>query len=174
MRAFWSEWTLFRFLIPVMLLSGCAASALNNGVFRDGDVQFAVGPIPGTWNSVTAATHDDGLPSFGFRDDTAGVTVGGTGRCGRDGDDVPLQSLTQHLSIGFTDRATTSEREFMLDGRSALRTELTAALDGVPVRLVLVVIKKDACVYDFWWIAPPSVTDTRDFDRFVQGFRTLS
>jgi hypothetical protein len=87
---------------------------------------------------------------------------------------VPLSALTQHLSLGFTNRAVATEQELQLDGRAALRTELTAALDGVPVHLVLVVIKKDACVYDFWWIAPPAVTNTADFDRFVAGFRTVS
>jgi hypothetical protein len=156
-----------------MLLLGCTATAFNNGVFHAGDVHFAAGPIPASWQQVEPENSDAGLESFAFRDESREITVGGTGRCNRDGDDVPLQALTQHLTIGFTERKPISEQQLTLDGRAALRTELMASLDGVPVHLVFVVIKKDRCVYDFWRIAPTTAQTTSDFDRFVSGFRSL-
>lgn len=154
--------------------SACASSGFSNGVFRDGDVHFGVGPVPNNWKLITTETADDGLANFAFRDETNAITVGAAGRCDRDGDDVPLRALTQHLTIGFTDRSITGEQELQLDGRAALRTELTASLDGVPTHLVFVVIKKDRCVYDFWWIAPSNAASVEPFDRFVAGFHTVS
>ncbi len=100
------------------------------------------------------------------------MTVGLAARCGRDGDDVPLRSLTQHLYLGFTDRTLRLEREFTLDARAALRTEMVASLDGVPQDLTFVVMKKDGCVYDFWRVAAKPAPDA-EFDAFVQGFQVL-
>ena len=39
---------------------------------------------------------------------------------------------------------------------------------------VIVVLKKDGCVYDFVWIAPPAAAPAAEqsFDRFVGGFTT--
>lgn len=152
--------------------SGCSTSALSGNVFRHGDVAFEVGAIPDHWRPLEES-GDSELTSFAFRDDRHHVTVGGTGRCGRDGDDVPLRSLTQHLTLGFTDRTDEAEEKLTLDGREALRTQLQARLDGVPKFLIFVVIKKDECVYDFWRIADHADRDASDFDRFVQGFRTV-
>lgn len=158
--------------IAALLASACASAAFSNGVFRRGDVAFAVGPVPEGWRLLDETTADADLAAFAFRDDLAHVTVGAAGRCGRDGDDVPLRALTQHLTIGFTDRVLESEEPLMLDGRAALRTEMTAKLDGVGKYLSFVVVKKDRCVYDLWRIADAQ-TDTSDFDRFVAGFRAL-
>ncbi len=68
---------------------------------------------------------------------------------------MPLTALTHHLFLHFTDRELASQKTVELDGREALRSELTARLDGVPKHFVIYVLKKDGCVYDFMHIAPP-------------------
>jgi hypothetical protein len=42
------------------------------------------------------------------------------------------------------------------------------------VELELLVLKKDGCVYDFSYIAPPALFERHaaDFDRLVAGFHT--
>jgi hypothetical protein len=151
---------------------GCSTSGLQGNVFRQGDVAFRVGPIPDHWEQLDQEVPGDDLASFAFRDDQNGVTVGAAGRCHRDGDDVPLRSLTQHLYLGFTNRQIEHEQELRLDGRAALRTEMTASLDGVPKHLLFVVVKKDGCVYDFWHIASYA-GENPEFDQFVQGFEVV-
>ena len=44
-------------------------------------------------------------------------------------------------------------------------------LDGVPVKLELVVMKKDGCTVDLYLVAPRPAFDERrvDFERFVRG-----
>lgn len=160
-------------VLVASLSAGCAAQGLSGNVFRQGNVAFRVGPIPEHWRLLDDKRVKGDLASFAFRSDRRRVTVGAAGRCGRDGDDVPLRSLTHHLTIGFTQREIVEERELTLDGRAALRTEMTAQLDGVPKHLVLVVIKKDYCVYDFWRIADSGGGDPAEFDTFVSGFSTL-
>ena len=66
----------------------------------------------------------------------------------------------------------------MLDARGALRTEMRASLDGVPMHFVAIVLKKNGCVYDFININPSPLSSAgkqsvAEFDRFVAGFRTL-
>lgn len=133
-------------------------------------MRFRVGQIPSSWRAVGV---DGAL--IAFRDDAANATVALNGRCGIDGDDVPLSSLTQHLFLEFTDRTPVSQQTLSLDGREALRTEITAALDGVKKHYSVYVLKKDGCVYDFMYIAAAEADSGAhaEFDRFVQGFSTL-
>jgi hypothetical protein len=153
-------------------LAGCSPSGFDGQTFRQGDVAFRVGEVPAAWRLLDSEVTEAELASFAFRDDQDLATIGVAGRCGRDGDDVPLRALTQHLVLGFTDRAIQTEEELQLDGRQALRTEMSASLDGVPKYLVFVVVKKDGCVYDFWRVADRPM-QSESFDRFVAGFRTL-
>jgi hypothetical protein len=75
-------------------------------------------------------------------------------------------------------RTVISETKFTLDGRAALENELTADLDGVRRHFVVMVLKKDGCVYDFLHVDgdgtdPRLVQSRKDFRMMVKGFRTL-
>jgi len=149
---------------------GCASAGFDGHVYHDGELRFQVGQIPSSWRPIQV-----GDARLAFRDDPANATVALNARCGVDGDDVPLVSLTQHLFLQFTDRTPIAQQTLSLDGREALRTEITAALDGVQKRYLVYVMKKDGCVYDFMYIAATDA-DTAPrarFERFVQGFSTL-
>ena len=63
-------------------------------------------------------------------------------------------------------------RDFRLADRDALRTRVHARLDGVAVRLELVVLKKNGCLFDLTYIAAPEVfaAGYADFERVVNGF----
>ena len=154
-------------LAAALWVTGCGGQHYSGNVYDDGSVRFRTGPVPAGWHAIEA----DGT-LLAFRDDRAGATVAVNGRCGMDGDDVPLASLTQHLFLQFTEREQQSQREVSLDGRAALRTELTGKLDGVPKLFLVYVLKKDGCVYDFWRISEPSAADTTAFESFVSGFAT--
>jgi hypothetical protein len=154
--------------VCLLALSSCSSASFDGSIYRDSEVAFRVGPLPSSFRAVKA----DGT-RLAFRDDAADATIAVNGRCGVDGDDVPLQALTRHLFIHFTQRQVLSERTVKLDGREALRTELNAELDGVPRSFVVYVLKKDGCVYDFMWIGQAdSTSGLPDFERFVLGFST--
>ena len=152
-----------------LLLAACASSGFDGRVYRDDEMHFRVGPVPSAWRRLEV---DD--TRLAFRDDAANATVAVDGRCGLDGDDVPLTSLTQHLFLQFTERELSSQTKVSLDGREALRTELSAALDGVKKQYLVYVLKKNSCVYDFMYIAADAAPGSRaEFERFVQGFAAL-
>ena len=159
--------------LAVGLLTGCTKPGLQGQTYHDDDVAFRVGPIPAHWRSVDPGVSDDTIAALAFRSDASRATIGVTGRCRKDGDDVPLRSLTQHLYIGFTQRELQKEELFQLDHREALRTEMSAALDGVEQQMVFVVLKKDGCVYDFWRISDLLRAATPEFDAFVNGFQAM-
>jgi hypothetical protein len=147
----------------------CGGSSFDGQVYRSGDIAFRIGPVPGSWHRIEATGA-----LLAFRDDAAPATVALNGRCGLDGDDVPLEALTHHLFLQFTDRELVSQNRIDLDGREALRTEIIAELDGVKMHYVVYVLKKDGCVYDFVYVSPGAAAGEAAFERFVRGFGTLS
>lgn len=156
-------------LALAIMAVGCGGPHWSGTSYDDGKLRFHTGPVPPSWRSIEA----DGT-LVAFRDEQAPVTVALNGRCGVDGDDVPLASLTQHLFLQFTERQQQSQQEVTLDGRAALRTDLVGKLDGVPKQFLVYVLKKDGCVYDFWRISEPGAGDTAAFETFVKGFSTES
>lgn len=154
-------------LVMALSLLGCASQHYSGSVYDDGKLHFRTGAVPAAWRNIEA----DGT-LIAFHDDQHSAIVALNGRCGIDGDDVPLPSLTQHLFLQFTEREQKSQQELMLDGRAALRTDMVGKLDGVPKRMLVYVLKKDGCVYDFWRISEPGADDTAPFESFVQGFST--
>lgn len=147
----------------------CASSSFDGRVFRDNGMAFEVGPVPSSWRPIEV---DGAL--LAFRDDRSSSTVALNGRCGLDGDDVPLEALTHHLFLHFTDRRLVRQERVKLDDRDALRSELIAELDGVPMRYIVYVLKKDGCVYDFMLVAGTGDEAAREaFERFVNGFGTI-
>jgi len=153
--------------LGVAVALGCAASHFDGQVFRKGNVAFRLERLPPGWRHIEISDT-----ALAFRDDDNAATVAINGRCGKDAEDVPLQSLTQHLFLQFTERQLEHQELFPLDGREALRTEMTAKLDGVPKFFHVVVLKKDGCVYDFLQIANQH-QDTGQFLDFVRGFSSL-
>jgi hypothetical protein len=145
----------------------CSTSHFDGRVFRKGDVAFRLERLPPGWRNIEISDT-----ALAFRDDENAATVAVNGRCGKDAEDVPLQSLTQHLFLQFTERHLEDQEVFPLDGREALRTEMIAKLDGVPKYFHVVVLKKDGCVYDFLQIANQHQDKDQVLD-FVRGFTSL-
>jgi hypothetical protein len=71
--------------------------------------------------------------------------------------------------MGTTERSIETQATIPFDGREAMRTTLDAKLDGVPMRYDIYVMKKDGCVYDLVYVAPPEpfVAGEPAFERFV-------
>jgi hypothetical protein len=148
-------------------LAACSAGQFDGHVFRKGDVAFRLAEVPPSWRVLEVSDT-----ALAFRDDEAASTIAINGRCGKDADDVPLRSLTQHLFLQFTERNSEEQETFALDGREALLTRLDAKLDGVRQYFQVVVLKKDGCVYDFMQIANQP-QPKEPFVKFVNGFSSI-
>ncbi len=152
---------------------GCGhGEAFDEGVLHKGDLAVRVGPLPAGWRRIDVEGAD-----LAFRDDAREGSAMFNVRCGRrDDDDAPLSVLSDHLVMGTTAREVDSEETIPFDGREARRTVVRAKLDGVPMKYEIYVMKKDGCVYDIVYVAPPArfAEGIPDFERFTQGVRTMS
>lgn len=154
-------------LLAALLFAGCGhTSSLDDGVLHKGDVSVRFGPVPAEWTPLSVGGAD-----LAYRDEAREGSVLFDVRChGRDGD-APLRSLTEHLIMGTTARDVQREDTIPFDGREALHTLMTAKLDGVAMQYDIYVLKKDGCVYDLVYVAPPDhfAAGVAPFERFATG-----
>ena len=150
---------------------GCATTGtLQNGVYRGEQASYRIGPVSSDWTRVTVDHQND----LAWHDAAKEAVMHVDSDCDP-GLDIPLVALRNHLIIGFTERKVIEEEVVPMDGREALRTHLRAKLDGVPREILLQILKKDGCVYDFGLITAPGPTFDEalvDFDRMLDGFTT--
>jgi len=166
-------WIALASIVPA--LAGCAhaprgrVEAEASGADRvcAGDVCYRVGALDDTWRLV----HQEGT-SAGWYSKPIGGVIEANATCRDDAEASPLTSLTQQLLIGYTEVHVESQERVPLDRREALRTRVTAKLDGVPVTLDLYVLKRNGCIFDLSYAAPPGefARGSDDFQRFVDGF----
>jgi hypothetical protein len=159
-------------LLALACLSvSCGGTRFDGQVFRNDELAFRVNRVPSAWRQVEARGA-----LLVFRDDSVPASIAINGRCGKDGDDVPLESLTHHLFLSFTERSVENQVRIPLARREALVTQMIAKLDGVTKRYSVVVLKKDGCVYDFFHVAPvgASPESAERFLTFVRSFNTVA
>jgi hypothetical protein len=156
--------------LPGLALIAClgACAGLSGGVYRDGATRFRVGDVPASWQSLALEGND---VTWLSRDSAHSVAVNAT--C-VDHEDSNLAVLTRHLLMGFSQQQVVTQATVTLDGREGLRSHVLARLDGVAVELVLVVLKKNGCVYDFTYLSPPGRAAERSvvFEQLLATFTT--
>jgi len=154
-------------LFAAGLSGACRHGELRNGVYAKPGLRYRVGELPPDWKQVGIREND---LAFLSTDKAHSMAVNAT--C-EGHEDASLQVLTQHLLMGFTDRQLVNQETRPLDGRDSLRSHYTAKLDGVPIELLLVVMKKDGCVYDFAYLSPRGRFDEKlaDFERLLDQFK---
>ncbi|SRR5260370_15824658 len=153
--------------IAFALLAGCAhGDSFEDGVLRKGDLTVRVGRVPGNWRRIQVDGAD-----LAFRDDARDGSALFDVLCGHRDYDAPLSILTQNLIMGTTERDFESQKLVPFDGREAMHTLLRAKLDGVPMQYDIFVMKKDGCVHDLVYVAPPDrfAEGAADFERFAAG-----
>jgi hypothetical protein len=128
---------------------------------------YRVGPLDAAWTYLAGA---DGHVTFFNGAATSVIQSNAT--CRRDVDAAPLRALTSHLLIGYTESHVRHEVTLPMARREALHTVVDVKLDGVPMVLDLLVLKRNGCVFDLSYAAPPSAYELglSAFARFVGGF----
>ena len=156
------------------ILGACAAASSFDGATVRGTtgVAYRIGDVPPGWRRIEIPSAD-----LAFRDDAHEASILVNGRCSGRDIDAPLPVLVRHLMMGTTEEKPLDDdpKPIPLDGREALQRLLEAKLDGVVMHYDVFVLKKDACVYDLVYVAPPSHFDggRAEFDGFARGFHTL-
>jgi hypothetical protein len=88
-------------------------------------------------------------------------------------DHMDLQALTNQLTYGITDPAKRSERNLTIQSVPALESQVEGRMNGNPIAIKTVVLRKNSCVYDLLYMAPPAhfAENEPDFDHFVASLR---
>jgi len=88
--------------------------------------------------------------------------------------DSDLMQFTDHLRIDFRQWDVKSQEVVKMNSRDALNTVVVASIDGGPQKqLELYVTKKNGCLFDLEYVAPPASFERgrAAFARVVAGFK---
>ncbi len=85
-----------------------------------------------------------------------------------------LRHLTENLMGGIDHIQTTKRESLNFVGREALWSEITGKTDGVPVYLIVQIVRKNECIYDFILISATEEVRTKDIVDFKKLLSTVS
>ena len=153
-------------LLATLLLSGCSASRIENGVFYSPKGYQVSLPRQG-WAVKPGGAAEIELQR---QDPAGGMLADAT--CDDKTAARPLGVLTRHLTFGLKDRVLEDGGTLTLAGHPAQRAVVRGSMDGAQVGVEAVVIKGERCVYDFLYVAPAAAFETGrgDFRAFVESF----
>lgn len=139
------------------------------GIAETGIGRFAVPRLPPPWKGPKLR-----LRQLVHENNAIEATIVTDALCGPKFDDAPLPRLAEELFQKLQQKKILSEKNLVLDGRAALRVHGKGRIDGVPMEMDVVVMKKDFCLYDFAYFAPPETfrRGIDDFEGYLDGFRT--
>lgn len=158
-------------LLLLLNSAACGGATYADGTFRDDGITFHV-EAPGEGFRRLDVESQNALA---FEHVGTATLLQVNASCRADLD-IPLVALTNHLLVGFTERSDVEPQGVVpMDGREAMRTHVLAKLDGVPRELLLTVLKKDGCVYDFALLGPPGApfeSARPAYERMLESFHT--
>lgn len=150
-------------LLPSLL--GCGASRRARRL----EGRFAVGQPGEGWQRVLSGGAD-----LAWYNESLSATIYADSNCAARFEDGELSDLLVHLTSGVARGAAVQEEARVMDGRAALLKSWSGSLDGVAVKLSALTTKKDECIYDLVYIAPPARFDEGfgAFEQVLSGFST--
>ena len=150
-----------------LLITACGPKQSKEA--RKSHLQYVVTAPAGGWVKVKPGGADKAW----FQQDLS-ATIYFDSNCKERFEDGTLSDLLTHLTFGMAQNEPVREESMTLDGRDALLRVYDGSLDGVQVRVGAVVTKKNMCLFDGLYIAPPSTFEDGwgSFVEVVSGFRT--
>jgi hypothetical protein len=166
-----------RVLLGVVLLAlaaaGCGGWVGHGGTYYrhrgsgGTEATYSFGSPGPAWRplkekGVQVAWYNDGL----------GAVIQIDSQCDRHGDST-LEQFTDHLRIDFREWEIVSQERLTMVERDAVHTVVLASIDGVKkTHMELYVVKKNGCLFDLHYIAPPHSFERGrgDFAQVVSGF----
>lgn len=142
-------------------------SSRGNRVFIRHNLWYTVGELPEPWETLktnvrAVAWYNPELLSTISTDVLCEATAG----------DRPLSVVAGDVAAAIEDRTVSNVQKFTLDGRGALREKVVGSVDGVPLEMDLVVLKKNNCAFNMMAVASPQdMPSVRPyFEDFFNGF----
>ena len=126
------------------------------------------GILPDEWSGPKLQ-----LKQLVYHNDDIGGTIVADALCGPKFNDAPLPRLAADLFASIGNAKNGKGRKLVVDGRDAYRLTGAGQVDGVPVMMDAVVYKKNYCLVDAVYFAPPETfgRGISDFEGYFHGLR---
>lgn len=149
---------------------GSVTGYRNATVLTEGG-SFRVGSLPSTWQKTPFSYR-----AILFTHWQAQASISVDAFCKGSADDGPLTLLARQLFYGLSNQRIHLQKKLRLDGREAVRSVVSGALDGADVTMDAVVLKMNECVFDFVYTSNPRdyKLGVHDFENFYEGFHYIS
>lgn len=147
---------------------------------------MALGCMPASYLKAKAleGRYDAGEPGTGWEavkpggadkawyNDALGATIYADSNCGTRFAEARVEDLATELLAGVRDLTTDLEVYRAIGAREGIVRTHTGKLDGVPVRIAVGVVNRDACNYDFVYIGQIGSFDDgyAAYERVMDGF----
>jgi hypothetical protein len=156
-------------LLALLTTAACAAGSIRDGAYRDPHDRFTLRLPPARWQ---LASLDGAALAFRAPDLDAGMGL----RVDCDSPEPgPLPWVARHLFFGLSNKRIDASERLTRSDASGVRTRLRARLDDRPVEVDAVTMRRESCLYDFVYVAPPERFEEGqpDFDAFVRSWSPL-
>lgn len=152
--------------ITILLLGGCVSIELPGAKSKPAQ-NVAYTPPTTPFKDLKGAGFDKAWLS-----EKTGNTIAYTSDCGN-GNDPSLQQIEAESLSSLNNLQTISSEEISFDGRAALSSTSSGTLDGVPVRLSLLVFKKNGCNYalSYGGTEKQFSSEISQFENFKRNFK---
>lgn len=157
-------------VLLLFLLAGCATGRIVNGHYVDEAKGFRA-PLPREgWEVMEVEGADLALKDLRSPARMAVVASCPGLEAG------PLKALSRHLLFGLRGIRVVREESILLDGVTGLEIRVEGRFEGSPVAVRTVVVQRQGCLYDLFYVAPPDLFEGRmgEFDRLIRGWRFLA
>lgn len=153
-----------------VFLTCCATGRTVDGVYVDKAKGFRVQLPRDGWHVVESSEADLTLRDAGSH---ARMAVSASCPARETG---PLPALARHLIFGLRDVKRVRQEPILIDGVAGLDTEVIGTWEGERVQVWSVVVRREGCLYDLLFIAPPEAFGAQraDFDAFLKSWEFLS
>lgn len=164
------------FLFVCHFLFSCAPHKQRGGILtyeknkvNTASGKFQVGALPEGWQKPKI--HHQQLL---YENDIFQATIVTDAHCGRQFVDSPLPRLARDLFDRMDHIKINSQKNMTVDGREAFYLQGSGNVDGIALKMSTVVMKKNFCLYDFVYFAPPETfaQGEKDFVSYVRSMRT--
>jgi len=157
------------FVLLLPYLAGCSITPTREYDSAEEGITF--GTLPSHWH----VSRDQELKklgtNFAAQNEKSNSYLAVNSLCNRY-PNTKLRGLMRQLTQSFEGKTSEQDDTGVVDGREALFSKVRGKLDGVPVESLLVVFRKNDCIFDFMVHSPERLPaeDEEAFRAFVSAF----
>ena len=157
-------------VLAAVLLWGCGAGRSKQRSMARMEGRYQLGELPSGWEKQRPGGADRA-----WFNEALSSTIYTDSNCGKRFQDSTLSDLTTHLTAGIAIGAPLREETLTLDNRAALLRVYSGQIDGIRLKISVVVLNKNSCTYDMLYIAPSSTFEGgwADFVSAISGFQVM-